>query len=252
MSAGVLYRWRADSLEQLDYCDPAETDVLAADSWLVDDGRTLALDLHRDRFLEHAPGAESFWDAVVAALPREGRWFPRVELQRVRGADSLVYRERTAPEPSTSVVVATHPSDPRTSPGVKGPDLERMTAVRTLAQSRGAGEAVILSDGYVVEGAYSAILWWRGDILCGPPADFARVDSVTARSVLGLATALGVDTYEEAVTPAELDGCEVWALSALHGPRIVTQWVDGPQLAERPGRLRTWRARLDALRKPLP
>jgi hypothetical protein len=54
------------------------------------------------------------------------------------------------------------------------------------------------------------------------------------------------------VTPAELDGTELWALSALHGIRIVTSWVDGPQLAEQPGRLATWRTRLDALRKPLP
>jgi hypothetical protein len=44
----------------------------------------------------------------------------------------------------------------------------------------------------------------------------------------------------------------VWALNALHGIRIVTGWVDGPATAELPGRLDVWRARLDALRKPLP
>jgi branched-subunit amino acid aminotransferase/4-amino-4-deoxychorismate lyase len=132
-----------------------------------------------------------------------------------------------------------------------------MLSIRTKVQQRGAEEAVILNaDGYVVEGAYSALLWWRGDILCGPPRDavapdFARVASVTAASVLTLAAALGVETYEEAVTPAELDGTEVWALSALHGPRIVTGWVDGPSTAELPGRLATWRARLEKLRKPI-
>lgn len=100
----------------------------------------------------------------------------------------------------------------------------------------------------------SALLWWRGDILCGPPSGqpgFARVDSVTARSVLALAVALGHDTHEEAVTPAELDGCEVWAVNALHGIRIVTGWLDGPSTAELPGRLETWRARLHALRRPI-
>jgi hypothetical protein len=40
-------------------------------------------------------------------------------------------------------------------------------------------------------------------------------------------------------------------VNALHGIRIVTEWVDGPQLAERPGRLNSWQARLDALRKPI-
>ena len=88
-------------------------------------------------------------------------------------------------------------------------------------------------------------------MLCGPPSSFPRVDSVTARTVLTLAGALGVETYEEAVTPAELDGTEVWALSALHGIRIVTQWVDGPAMAELPGRLQQWRDRLDALRRPI-
>jgi len=142
--------------------------------------------------------------------------------------------------------------DPRTVPRVKGPDLDSMLRIRTDVQKQGADEAVILTpDGYVVEGAYSSLLWWRGDILCGPPAEFERVDSVTARSVLTLAAALGLDTHEEAVTPAELDGTELWALSALHGIRIATSWVDGPSLAEQPGRLATWRARLDALRRPI-
>jgi len=56
----------------------------------------------------------------------------------------------------------------------------------------------------------------------------------------------------DTVTPESLEGCEVWALNALHGIRIVTEWVDGPATAELPGRLDAWRARLDALRKPLP
>ena len=53
------------------------------------------------------------------------------------------------------------------------------------------------------------------------------------------------------MTPAELDGTEVWSLSALHGPRIVTGWIDGPSTAELPGRLSTWRSRLEKLRKPI-
>jgi branched-subunit amino acid aminotransferase/4-amino-4-deoxychorismate lyase len=127
-----------------------------------------------------------------------------------------------------------------------------MLRIRTAVQPTGADEAIILTpDGYVVEGAYSALLWWRGEILCGPPREFERVDSVTSRSVLALAMALGLDTHEEAVTPAELDGTELWVLSALHGIRIATAWIDGPELAEKPGRLGAWQARLDALRRAL-
>ena len=152
-------------------------------------------------------------------------WFPRVELQSRSGAPLLVFRLRSAPERERSVVVATAPApDPRTAPWTKGPDLATMLRLRTDVQSLGAGEAVILDDdGFVVEGAYSSLVWWRGSILCTPPDDFGRVPSVTARSLLTLASALGTETFAEAVTPAELDGVELWALSALHGPRIVTR-----------------------------
>lgn len=250
MSVESIFRWRDGALEALEYCDMTDTRIVAADSWLVGGGRTLALGLHRARFLAAAPGAEQFWDAAIAAIPSEGDWFPRVEFHEPA---RYVFRLRSAPERSRSAVLATWTgADPRTEPAVKGPDLASMLRIRTAVQAEGADEAVILTDdGYVVEGAFSALLWWRGEILCGPPLTFERVDSVTARSVLTLARALGIDTHEEAVTPAELDGTELWALSALHGIRIATRWVDGPELAEKPGRLAQWRARLDALRKPI-
>lgn len=245
-----IYRWRDGRLQVVDCCDTAGSRIVAADSWFVTDGSALALALHRDRFLDSAPGAEEFWDAAIAAVPSTGDWFPRVELHEPR---RLVFRLRTAPERTRSAVLATwNGPEPRTQPAIKGPDLEAMLRIRSSVQGDGADEAVILTeDGYVVEGAYSALLWWRGEILCGPPAAFDRVSSVTARSVLALAGALGIDTHDESVTPAELDGTELWALSALHGIRIVTGWVDGPNLAEKPGRLTQWRTRLDALRKPL-
>ncbi len=261
MSVSAISRWRDGALDPLDHCDMTDTAVLAADSWLVTGGTALALGLHRGRFLDavrasgHAEGldAEGFWDAAITAIPADGDWFPRVELQDRGGAPLLVLRLRPAPERRRSVVLASHPGpDPRTAPGTKGPDTEALLRARTAAQQRGAGEAVILSpDGYVVEGATSALLWWHGNVLTGPPQEFARVDSVTARSVLGLATALGLDVHAEPATPSELDGLEVWALSALHGIRIVTAWIDGPALAEEPGRLAAWRARLDRLRRPL-
>ncbi len=245
-----IYRWTGEALELLDYCDLTESTIVAADSWLVDDGRTLAIDLHRSRFLELAPQAEAFWNAAIAAIPPEGAWFPRVELH---SNGRMLFRLRSAPERTLSVTLATHHGpDPRTTPAAKGPDLVAMRRLRSAAQVAGADEAVILTpEGFVVEGSYSALVWWRGAILCFPPAEFARVPSVTARSLIGLATALGVETLEEAVTPAELDGTELWALNALQGPRIVTRWIDGPGTAELPGRLAAWRLRLGALTRPI-
>lgn len=253
MSATSILRWSGSEFVALDYCDMTVTTIVAADSWLVRDGRVLGLDLHRSRFLSAVPpevDGEAFWEAAIAELPRTGDWFPRVEHH---STGRFVLRLRAAPERGMSARLATWTgADPRTTPNVKGPDLEAMLGIRTAVQALGATEAVILQDGFVVEGAYSGLLWWRGDILCGPPAEFVRVDSVTARTVLTLATALGLDTHEEAVTPAELADTELWVLSALHGIRIATAWVDGPALAERPGRLGAWRTRLDALRRPLP
>ncbi|MEQ1735300.1 MAG: aminotransferase class IV, partial [Rhodoglobus sp.] len=193
MSVQSIYRWHDGALEPLEYCDMTATSITGADSWLVSDGLTLGLDVHRTRFQSTAPDTDDFWDAAIAAIPRDGDWFPRVELH---STGRLVFRLRSAPERSRSAVLATWAgADPRKTPRVKGPDLEAMLRIRTDVQRSGADEAVILTeDGYVVEGAYSAILWWRGDILCSPPAGFERIDSVTARSVLTLATALGLDT----------------------------------------------------------
>jgi branched-subunit amino acid aminotransferase/4-amino-4-deoxychorismate lyase len=259
MSVESIYRWYGGELLALDYCDMTDTAIEVADSWFVTDGTVLALGLHRERFLgsmapddRSATTADEFWDAALALIPRRGDWFPRVELQRRGEALLLVFRLRSSPERRNNLIEATWlDGDPRTVPRIKGPDLETMTRVRTAVQARGAAEAIILTrDGYVVEDAHSGLLWWRGDILCGPPAIFERVDSVTVRSVLTLAAALGVETYEEAVTPGEIADTELWSLNALHGIRIVTGWIDGPALAQLPGRLALWRARMDALRKP--
>lgn len=259
----ALFRWHDRELRQLDYCDPSATTILAADSWLVTDGRALGIELHRERFLNavelQLPGSvtdldiDDFWVAALAAIPPVGAQFPRVELQLYRQTPLLVFRQRPAPELKLSVTLATHDGpDPRTQPTVKGPGTHALLRARTEAGQRGAGEAVILSpDGFVVEGAYSAILWWQGDVLCAPSLKFERVDSITAKTVITLATALGVEVHYEAVTPAELDGLEVWALSALHGIRIVTSWMDGPALAEEPGRLAAWRSRLERLKRPI-
>jgi branched-subunit amino acid aminotransferase/4-amino-4-deoxychorismate lyase len=255
----AIYRWQNGSLELLDYCDMTDSTVEVADSWLVSDGRTLALDLHRTRFLSSLARARheqvdpiAFWDASIAAIPREGDWFPRVELQ-AQAAPVLLFRLRDAPPRTHSVVVETHRGpDPRTQPLIKGPDLDALRGVRVGVQPDGADDAVILSaDGYVAETSLSAILWWRGGILCTPPSEIARIDSVTARSLLGLATALGVELLEEAVTPSELDGTEVWTLNSLHGARIITRWIGGPATAEKPGRLALWRDRLTALAHPI-
>jgi branched-subunit amino acid aminotransferase/4-amino-4-deoxychorismate lyase len=269
MSAATTYRWQGGALETRDDCDVAPASILAADSWLVADGTALAIGLHHSRFVDGASelaerhgrsaevdalDVESFWDAAVASIPRVGDWFPRVELRVQHDAAELLVRMRPSPARTRSLRLASYRGrDPRTEPWIKGPDLEAMTRLRTQAQQHGADEAVILSpEGFVAEGSTTCLAWWAGDALCVPSIELPRIDSVTLRSVLALAAATGVDVLHDTVTPDALESCEVWALNALHGIRIVTQWVDGPATAELPGRLDAWRARLEALRKPLP
>lgn len=260
-AAATTFRWSDGALEARDDCDVLPATIEAADSWLVTEGRVLALDLHRTRFMTSIPRGRyrqldpgAFWGAAIAAIPRAGDWFPRVELRTQLLAPQLLFRLRPAPERSRSVVLATHRGrDPRHEPRVKGPDLEAMVRLRTEVQQQGAGDAVLLTpEGYVAEGSTTCLAWWRGDALAIPADDIPRIDSVTLRSVLALATALGIDILRESVPPEELEGCEVWALNALHGIRIVTEWIDGPAVAEQPGRLEDWRRRLDALRRALP
>lgn len=257
MTAATL-RWRDGRLDPADDCELTDVRVVAADVFRVDGGRTLALDAHRARFAGFASEARpaelsAFWDAVVAAVPRDGAWRARVELRRVRGRlEFQVILAPTQPAPR-GIVLTTHQGpDPRREPRVKGPDLERLLRVRSAAQQVGADEAVLLCDGAVADGTASAIAWWHADSLVVPSAGLPRVESVTLGSLVALATALGVDVQHDVRAPHELDGHEVWALSAQHGVRLATAWVDGPRLAAEPGRIDLWRARLGALARPLP
>jgi branched-subunit amino acid aminotransferase/4-amino-4-deoxychorismate lyase len=268
MRAPVILRWTDDGLVPSAGAELRGA-IAVADSWRVDDGSTLALELHRTRFLSTAgeiaasDDVGEFWDAAIAAIPEKGSWFPRVEVRRTStgGGESatdddvvLIVRLREAPERLSSVTLATHGGpDPRIDPAIKGPSLDVLEALRADARADGVDDLVILDElGHVVEGAATALAWWRGDILCLPALELERCDSVTARAMVALATATGVRVSWETTAPEELDGLEVWALNALHGPRIVTRWIDGPATAEQPGRLATWRARLSALRVPLP
>ena len=262
MSEPTASRWRDDGFEPVDACEVRPVRVLAADSWLSHDGAAVALDAHRSRFLRSLPSdvdptdvdAAAFWDAAIATVPRTGDWFPRLELREVGERRELLLRMRPAPELRRDVALVTHEGpDPRARPLVKGPDLERLTAVRTTAQGRGAGDAVLLdAAGHVAETATASLVWWRGDALCVPADDVPHLPGVTLSTLVVLATALGVEVLHERVRPGDLDGFEIWTLNALHGIRIVTSWAGGPAPAAEPGRLTAWRRRLDALRRPLP
>jgi branched-subunit amino acid aminotransferase/4-amino-4-deoxychorismate lyase len=217
------------------------TDLLAADSWLVVDGRTRAVDRHWARF-EAACGFDlaEFRLQVERAVPGEGRWFPRVEL---RADGELAFHVRPAPPREPTVVAWIADSDPRRAPKRKGPDLERLGALREQANAHGAGEAVIAdAEGRLLEGAYTSLLWWEEDTLCAVPDDAAILPGITRALLLELAPTVEL----RRPAPDDLAGRETWLVSALHGIRAVTRWVDGPEPGEA-ARAAEWQRRLESL-----
>jgi branched-subunit amino acid aminotransferase/4-amino-4-deoxychorismate lyase len=217
------------------------TELLAADSWLVEDGHARAVDRHWARF-SAACGIElaELRAEVERAVPAQGRWFPRVELH----ADGeLAFHVRPAPprEPTVSAWIAD--DDPRTTPRVKGPDLERLAALRGRAATHGAQEAVIAdSEGRLLEGAYTSLLWWEGETLCAVPDDAPILPGITRALLIELAGAVEL----RRPAPQDLAGRETWLVSALHGIRAVTRWVGGPE----PGdarRAAEWQRRLESI-----
>lgn len=213
------------------------TQLAVADSFLVEDGRARNLGLHFDRFSawvsnlspDQTSELQPFFELVIAELPLEGRWFPRIELHTDQPVGAQLHlRLREAPETLGPAVLWTFPeADPRANPLVKGPDLSLGLQLRRRANMLGADEAVLLSDsGHIAEGALSAIVWWRGDVLCAPGPETTWLDSVTRREVFSIAEQMGLQTRMEKAKPADLVETEVWMLSSLQAIRPVESWID--------------------------
>jgi branched-subunit amino acid aminotransferase/4-amino-4-deoxychorismate lyase len=227
------------------------TALLAADSWLVVDGRVRAVDRHWARFSttcsEHGVEREAlaaFRARVERALPACGRWFPRIEL---REGGELSVRVRPAPprEPTVVAWIADVP-DPRRSPRRKGPDLDRLAALREHAAAHGAGEAVIAdADGRLLEGAFTSLLWWEAETLCVVPDDAPILPGITRALLIELAIERDTPVVQRRPAPGELADRETWLVSALHGIRAVTRWADGGPVAGYARRAANWQRVLD-------
>jgi branched-subunit amino acid aminotransferase/4-amino-4-deoxychorismate lyase len=210
--------------------------LAVADSWLVEQGRARNLQEHYRRFnnwcseITERSDISDFCSEVSKAIPREGRWFPRIELlsNAETGESQLVFRLRQAPDQIDSMTLWSYSeADPRVNPRVKGPDLSLGLQMRRAAQMHGADEAVILnSEGYILEGALSSLVWFRDDVLCAPGSDLPWIPSITRMEVFAIAEQMGISTRTEKAKPADLVDLEVWGLSSLHGIRPVVDWID--------------------------
>ncbi|MFB7716251.1 aminotransferase class IV [Nocardia sp. NPDC056100] len=217
------------------------------DSWLLVDGRVRCLELHEQRFTASVALRHDIPEETIAAfllrmrdmLPTRGHWFPRIECSRL---GDLGLRVRRAPELSDTVRLwtATVP-DPRAEPRVKGPDQGRLAELRRIATHFGSEEPVLLDpDGYLREGAFSAIGWWRDGTLCFPDPDAPVLPSVTRQLIEAVAGMRGVAVEYERVRPADITGLPVWVLSALHGIREAVHWTGNPAPASTEGARDEW------------
>lgn len=235
-----------------------DDELLVADSWLVVDGAVRWLADHRDRFWASCRDTgvgdrrlQDFWHAVVDALPRSGRWFPRVELS---SSGELRLRLRPAPPLGLGISLRCgERGDPRQRPRVKGPDLPLLLRLRAEATQRGADELLLrTTEGWVVEGTTTSLLWWESDILCAPVQEVPSLPGVTSKRLLRRAAELDIAVARMWRQPEELSGREVWLVNALHGIRPVTDWSG---LALRPGsavNAPAWQGWLRAQVSPLP
>lgn len=230
--------------------------VLVADSWLVSEGRVRGIDLHRQRFF--AAGKEivdearlwAFWREMVAALPREGEWFPRVEIV---APSALRLRIRPAPPRDADVRVwVSHEADRRTEPRRKGPDLALLARVRGRAAKHEAQEALLTTrNGYVLEAAAASVLWWEDDVLCVPSPLMRTLPGITTELITQRARELGIEVGYRRRPLAHLAGRETWLVNALHGIRPVTEWVGARYAAGPPARAAAWRPWLEGQRVAL-
>lgn len=231
-----FYCFRDGSLVLVTEGQQSEVQLEVADSWLVEDGRVRSLNAHFDRFArwvaevspECTSSLQAFFEAVKDMTPSVGRWFPRIEFHaEAEAPHHLFLRLRKAPEQLGNVVLWTFPdADPRQNPVVKGPDLSLGMQMRRNAKMHGADEAVLMSkDGFILEGALSSLVWWRGDTLCSSSHDLPWLPSITREEIFSIANQMGFSTRLERAKPADLVGLEIWALSSLQGIRVVTDWV---------------------------
>ena len=215
--------------------------LLAADSWLVDEGRVRGYDRHWARFagwcgelrVDRAQLA-AFRAAVTAALPRAGRWFPRVDLlgsaagggpRRRSCCCACARRSRSCPQARVRLA---EPGDLRCHPRRKGPDL--VAAARACAPRPSppapTSSSCATAAGRLLEGALNSLLWWEGDALCTTP-DERTLPSITRALLLEIARERGVEVRRRSPLPEELAGCEAWLANAAHGICVVSAWDPG-------------------------
>lgn len=232
-----------------------EEKLLIADSWLVSEGRVRALQLHRERFFSSCQKMarieqnilDDFWNQSMGTLAKTGSWFPRIELAGNLHQPVFQFRIRKAPPTHPNIKLIDYQSrDFRKMPRHKGPDLAKLISARKNIVEQGADEAILTTPkGFLLEGLTTSILWWEGSTLCTTPASWRVLPGVTGQLIRTIAEKNDIPVASRSRKLKELNGCEVWAVNALHGIRRAVNWEHAPFTTTRRVDLEKWRQELD-------
>ena len=214
-------------------------------------GRALLLDEHLQRLARSlaelriaAPHTDEAWRALIGELiARNGGRDMGLYLQVSRGADTG--RDHGFPQNLAPTVFAMAsplaPTDLSRAGlrAITGPDIRwsrcdiKTTALlanvllRQAAAEAGAGELIMLRDGFVTEGSGSSVIIVEGGVLISRPNSHEILPGTTIRLVREVAGQSGFGYREEVISESRLRGAdEVWLTAALRGVAPVTH-IDG-------------------------
>lgn len=226
-------------------------------------GRPFLLDAHLER-LERSlaalrirnPHDRAAWRGIVTGLvSRNGGGTLAVYLQVTRGADAgrdhafpdaglapTVFGMVTPvpdPHPDRHGIAAITRLDDRWDRcEIKATALLANVLARQAAREAGAGETLLLRDGYLTEASASSVLVVEGGTVLRPPPAPAILPGTTSDAVLTILTALGVPWRDEPVTEARLRAAdEIWIAAATRGVVAVLSLDGTPVGSGRPGPL---------------
>ncbi len=228
-------------------------------------GRPLLLDEHLRRLARSlgelrivAPHTDAEWRGILAALiARNGGGDMGLYVQVSRGADKgRDHGFPTGLAPTVFAIATPLAAANLATAGVRavtGPDTRwarcdiKTTALlanvllRQAATEAGAGEFIMLRDGFVTEGSGSSVIIVEAGILVSRPNGREILPGTTILLVREVAAESCFGYREEAISEARLRAAdEVWLTAALRGVAPVTH-IDGrPVGAGKPGPV--WRA----------
>ena len=216
-------------------------------------GRLFRLEAHLDRLERslqaiavHNPLDRSAWSEMLESLiARNGGGDQSIYFQVTRGeaprnhafpkgVQPLVFAmskpgpKRDAPDPVDAVTRA----DNRWSRcDIKAIALLPNVLLRQEAVAAGAGEAILLKDGQVTEGAASNVFVVAAGVLSTPPKSPKILAGITRDVTLELAEAAGIDCREGEISEAALRAAdEIWVTSSTMEITPVAH-LDGRPLA---------------------